>query len=491
MKYIHNAHFYFDGGFAQRVSALLVDEGRIASLLTPQDRVDPAWESIDLQGNWVYPGFIDAHTHSFSGGLYDEGVDLSSCTTLDEVLSLLFLAARQQADLVIGWRFDEGGIREKRFPTVKELDAICPETRLLLRRVDGHSCVLNSKAREAVPGLGGAEEVLIAQDNDLAVNWLQDNCSPETVLRAYHSASLTALRGGFTTLHTMIGDAQQSFQHYPLVRDHLASFLVGFELYPQCFNIDAARDLGAKRIGGCILADGSIGSRTAALSEVYADGESRGILYQSDPFWNNFVAKAHHAGLQVCVHCIGDAAIRQINRAYALLPADEVKELRHQLIHCEITPDALVEEIATSAAVPVMQPAFDLLWGGPEGLYAQRLGDRHRIMNRFKTLSEQGVRVCGSSDWYVSDLNIAMSLHALIHHHNKDERLSPAEAIKIYTENNAWLAREEDKRGRIAKGYGADLSVMDTDFTRPFDWRDCQTRFIIRSGEVVYAADQT
>ena len=54
----------------------------------------------------------------------------------------------------------------KRFPTLKELDSVCPGS-ALLRRVDGHSCVLNSKARQAVPGLSSQEEVLIAQDNDL------------------------------------------------------------------------------------------------------------------------------------------------------------------------------------------------------------------------------------------------------------------------------------------------------------------------------------
>ncbi len=491
MKYLHNARFYHDGSFANRVNALLVDAGRIVKLLSFEDTVAPGWEQVDLKGGWVYPGFTDAHTHSFSGGLYADGTDLSNCGSIDEVLSLLFVAARQKPELVIGWRFDEGRIKENRFPTAQELDSICPDARLLLRRVDGHSCVLNSTARKAVPGLNSQDEVLIAQDNDLAVNWLQDNCSAQTILRAYHAAAKTALRGGFATIHTMIGDAQQSVQHYRLIRDRLAEFPVSFELYPQSFNIAAALELDSSRIGGCILADGSIGSRTAALSEVYADSDSRGNLYQSDQFWADFVSRAHQQGLQVCVHCIGDAAIRQINRAYASQPASEVQALRHQLIHCELTPDPLLDEIAASGAVPVMQPAFDLLWGGVDGLYARRLGSRSRSMNRFGSFAQKGVRVCGSSDWYVTDLNIAMSLHALIHHHDPAERLSPADAIGIYTTNNAWLNHEENVRGQIAAGYYADLSVMNTDFTRPFHWPDSQTTFIIRAGETVYAADQT
>ena len=227
------------------------------------------------------------------------------------------------------------------------------------------------------------------------------------------------------------------------------------------------------------------------MSEAYSDGEGRGNLYQSDQFWREFVMKAHQKGLQVCVHCIGDAAIRQINQAYANLPPDEVRELRHQLIHCEFTPDPLVEEIAASGSVPVMQPAFDMLWGGPDGLYAQRLGNRHQSMNRFRTIAGKGIRVCGSSDWYVTDLNIAMSLHALIHHHNPTERLSPAEAIGIYTKNNAWLNHDENVRGRIAEGFCADLSVMNADFTQALNWPDVRATFIFRSGEMAYAACQT
>lgn len=491
MKYIHNAKFYINGCFDKQVNALLVENGKILKLLAVGHQTNPAWERIDLLNAWAYPGFIDAHTHSFSGGLYEDGTDLAECSCIDEVLSSLFVAARRRTELVIGWRFDEGRMRENRFPTVKELDSICSDQRLLLRRVDGHSCVLNSAARSAVPGLSSKDEVLIAQENDLAVNWLQDNCSEETILRAYHAASNTALRGGFTTLHTMIGDADMSTQHYRLIRDRLSEFQVRFELYPQGFDIDAALELGATRIGGCILADGSIGSRTAALSQSYADSDSCGRLYQSDRFWADFVSRAHQSGLQACVHCIGDAAIRQINQAYMTHDASEVRERRHQLIHCEVTPDSLIEEIAASGAVPVMQPAFDLLWGGDSGLYVQRLGSRRKIMNRFGTFKQKGVRVCGSSDWYVTDLNIAMSLHALIHHHNPLERLSPAEAIRIYTENNAWLVHEEKVRGRIAAGMVADLSVMNTDFTQPFDWQSCQTNFIIRTGEIVYAPHQT
>jgi predicted amidohydrolase YtcJ len=484
---LHNASFFLEGGFDERVKALRLEKGLIAGLLGSLPVVSPNDELVDLGGAWVYPGFIDAHTHSFSGGLYQDGVDLGNCRSVSDVLELLQAADRD--GFVFAWRLDENLLREKRFPTRKELDKACPRSKLLLRRIDGHSCQLNSNALKLVPGISSPDEVLRGTDNDLAVNWLQDNCDDETILEAYHSAARVALNGGFTSIHTMIGDAEQSIQHYALIRDRLGDYPVRFEIYPQSFNLKAALDAGAKRIGGCILADGSIGSRTAAVSEPYADLEGVGNLYRSDAFWDEFITSAHRRGLQVCVHCIGDAAIRQINDVYLKLRQTEPADLRHQLIHCEVTPNDLMDGITASGAVPVMQPLFDLLWGGDQGFYSARLGRRRaRQMNRFAGFAKRGVRVCGSSDWYITELNAAKSIWAAINHHNPEERLSPREAISIYTENNAWLSHEEDSRGRIAEGFVADLSVLDADLTHPFDPDGVKVRSVIVGGEVVHAS---
>lgn len=486
LKYLYNAHFYNNAKFNPNLTGLLIDRDRIVKLCFKQDKISPDWEMINLDGAYVYPGFIDSHTHSFSGGIYLSGIDLSECNSIAKVLEYISNALKDKQQCIFAWRFDEEKIAEKRFPTMKELDSVCPDRPLLLRRIDGHSCILNSRARAMISGIKSSAELLFAEDNDLAVNWLQDNLSEEEIIEAYKIAANTALKGGFTTVHTMIGDAQMSNQHFKLICDHLNDFPISFELYPQSFNIKDALELGAKRIGGCILADGSIGSHTAAMTIPYRDKDTKGILYHNDDFWRNFVSQAHKNHLQVAVHCIGDAAIHQINSAFATQDKEEVKELRDELIHCEVTPDSLIQEIAASGAVAVMQPAFDLLWGGNSGLYSERLGERYKIMNRFRTLSQNNITVCGSSDWYVTEMNIAMSLYALIHHHNPEERITPKEAIKIYTENNSWLNHNEESLGLIEEGYIADLSVMDTDFTNSFDWDKVQTLFIMKKGNIVY-----
>ncbi|HNX03506.1 MAG TPA: amidohydrolase family protein, partial [Candidatus Cloacimonas sp.] len=134
---------------------------------------------------------------------------------------------------------------------------------------------------------------------------------------------------------------------------------------------------------------------------------------------------------------------------------------------------------------PVMQPNFDLLWGGENGFYAKKLGiKRSQIMNRFATLLKAGITITGGSDWYVTPLNAAQSINAAIHHHNPQEGLTIAQAIDIYTKNAAWLNFEEHCAGQIKPSYVADLSI----YSQPVEKETSQLCYVVRKGEIKYAA---
>lgn len=460
MKLLTNAKIWHNGTFKD--FSLLINGAKIEALLPAAFIPGSEVQVIDLHKGYVYPGFIDTHTHSFEGGLYSLGVDLSSVKSIPEVLALLDGAYHKDdgSSLIFAWQFDETSIPEQRFPTLAELDSVCPHRALVLRRIDGHSCILNSFARQLLPRLPSSDEIYRGGDNDQAVHFFHKSLSDEVVLNAYQHAAAIALKGGFTGIHTMVGDADQSINHLPLLMANLQQFPITYTLYPQSFNLHAALEIASPRIGGCILADGSIGSETAALSSPYLGKTTSGYLCHSDDFWRSFITKAHQHNMQVAVHCIGDAAIAQINNIYRELQDSDPKDLRHQLIHCEITPDWLIEDIAASQAVPVMQPNFDLLWGGDEGFYSRKLGlQRSRQMNRLATFARHEVRITGGSDWYITALDAAMSIRAAMRHHHPAERLSHAQSVDIYTTNAAWLSHNEQTKGRIATGYDADLTV--------------------------------
>lgn len=491
MRLLRNGYVWQNGAFLNHSSSVLISNGKIEQIL-PDTMPAPASvnETIDLNGAFVYPGFTDTHTHSFEGGLYSLGVDLSRISNIEELKDLISKAshATQAGEPIFAWQYEETAIAEKRFPYIAELDEVCPDKPLILRRIDGHSCILNSFARKLISHLVSTEaEVLRGNNNDLAVHYFHGKLSEEAVLSAYQAAARIALKGGFTGVHTMIGDADQSIGHYRLIRDNLGAFPIKYTIYPQSFNIAAALDAGAVRIGGCILADGSIGSATAAVMEPYQKSVARGILYQSDAFWKTFITEAHKHNLQVGVHCIGDRAIAQINNVYKHLAETDYRDLRHQLIHCELTDDALIADIKVSGAVPVMQPNFDLLWGGEASLYFRMLGqERCQNMNRFRSFTNNSVRITGSSDWYITSMDIVQSIYATMFHHNPKERLTHSQAVDIYSANAAWLIGEEDINGTIAPGYCADFTVL----SHPLDDVNNTPKVlkVILDGEIVYEA---
>lgn len=478
-KLFINARLHLLDNNNRIAQSMLTIDGKIEEIYFNDNPSYPDCEVFDLKGLDVYPGFIDTHTHSFEGGLYSQSVNLCQVSTISETLDLIRDYYHRHHDdglsVIDAFRFDENNIIEKRFPFQEELDSVCSDMPLVLRRIDGHSSAVNSLAWERFCKANSdylksldnnvGREVLRGELNDIVVHWFLDNLSDQTILKAYKHASRIAAENGFTTIHTMIGDSKNSITHYQLIRDNMNSFDVEYILYPQSFNIKAALDMGATRIGGCILVDGSLGSYTAALRKPYTNNpQTSGILYHDNNFWERFIIEAHNNGLQIAVHCIGDRAIKQINDIYSKLYQKSNHDLRHELIHCELTPDDLLAEIVQSKAIPVMQPAFDLYWGGENRFYHKVLGTQRSLeMNRLNSFIQQGVPITGGSDWYITELDALQGIRSAVNHHNVNERLSIMSAIDIYTQNAAYLSHDESRLGKLSKGFDADFVCLSED----------------------------
>jgi len=463
MKIFYNASFITMNKPDETAAALAVHDGKILKLYDSKPDINA--EYVDLKGKFVLPGFIDTHTHSNAGGFYSMGVNLEGCRNLAELFERL-AEAKPSGKQVVAWHLDEMQLSEKRFPLASELDNIFPQKNVLIRRVDGHSCVINSHAARQIPAIHPLSRefngTFRKRQNDLIVNWFHKNLDDETIIAAYHFAALHAAKFGHTTVHTMIGDGYDSLEHYELLQNHLDDFPVEFILYPQSFNLKAALDAGAHRIGGCIIADGSFGSHTAALFEPYADQpQNYGTLYHSDDFWQKFINNAHENDLQVAVHCIGDRAITQIINCYEKVQQKNPKNLRHILIHNELTTDDMIKRIGNSNVTAAMQPMFDRLWAGENGLYQNVLGkERTMRTNRLKSLRDNGVIIGGGSDWYVTEMDALAGINAATQIHNNAERLSPFQALQLYTSHAAMISHDENRIGSLIPSAQADFVVL-------------------------------
>lgn len=442
-------------------TAMLVENGKITALFDETPQID--CEKINLQEKTVIPGLTDTHTHSFEGGLYDKGADLSLAESIPDVLDILH-RTKPQSGMIFAWQFDENNIREKRFPTFAEINQAVPDHPLLFRRIDGHSCMVNQKAFECIPWKQDTDptQVLKGFVNDEAAHWFHRNLDEESIINAYQNACTIGMKNGVTCIHTMIGDANQSFLHFPLISHHLNRFPIRIIPYPQTFNINEVLKTGVKRIGGCILADGSFGSHTAALSEPFYDQpDNYGSPYHDQQFWDDFILSAHLNDLQTGVHCIGDYAVEQLITAIEKAQNQIRKDLRHQIIHCELISDAQIERMAQAGISAVMQPMFDRRWGGIEGFYTKVLGhERAQRTTRLNSLIKAGVLVTGGSDWYITDLNPLKGIHAAVNIHYPQERLSVYEAVKLFTVNAAKLAFLEKQTGQLSVGYDADFICL-------------------------------
>ncbi len=489
MKLLYNAKFYSMRKEEEFFSALLIDNGKIKETFKKIPDLKNV-EKIDLKESFVYPGFVDTHTHSFEGGLYSLGANLEKVTCLNDVFEILS-ETKPIDDKIIAFHFEENNVSENRFPTAKELDKIFPENPVILRRVDGHSCVINTVAAKKIKWeksfLEDFNGHLNKQLNGKAVNWFHKDLSAEGIIQAYHQAAQIALKTGHTTIHTMIGNGGSDIKHFHLIQKNLEKFPIDFILYPQITDVDVALEIGSPRIGGCILADGSFGSHTAALLQSYEDQpDNYGVLYKTDEFWEEFIRKANKKNLQIAIHCIGDAAISQVLKMYEKAQLSDPKYLQHVIIHNELTSDEMLDRMKEADVCAIMQPLFDRLWAGGNGLYETRLGrERTSRTTRLASVYNRGILLTGSSDWYITDLNALKGIDAAVRIHNPDERLTPFQAVEIYTKNAAKLTFDEDKFGTIEKDKQADLVCLAQDIFASERIDKIKINYVIKKGKLL------
>lgn len=412
----------------------------------------------------IAPGLIDSHTHPVELGLEGIFPDLSPARTLAESLELLRsgLERGRQAGLLFGLNLDPDRLAEGRLPTRLELDALEPDLPIIACRVDRHSAALNSAALRRAAFDQEDDGILAGPDYERAARVFSRALSPETVAAALEHAAALAARSGATTIGALDGTDEFGFEDWRTLARLLARLPVRAVPFLQTLNPGQAARLGLTRVGGCILVDGSLGSHTAALREDYADAPGeRGQLYLEDDRLAQFLRVADKLNLQTALHAIGDRAVRQALHCHEV--AGTRPGLRHRLEHAIVLDPGLIAAIAARGIILGVQPAFETAWGGPNRLYARRLGPRHSRTNPFRSLLAAGVRLAGGSDAPITPIAPLAGIRAAIEHPNPDERVRPDEALAMFTTDAAYSLGLECETGRLAPGLAADFVLLNSD----------------------------
>jgi predicted amidohydrolase YtcJ len=228
----------------------------------------------------------------------------------------------------------------------------------------------------------------------------------------------------------------------------------------ELLGIDTARELGAAGAAGDLFCDGSLGSHTAALFEPYADRpDTRGTLRFDTADVADHVARCAEAGLQAGFHAIGDAAVDQVVDAVERAGQRLGRPVGggHRIEHAEYVRNP--HRLAASGLIASMQPVFDATWGGPERMYADRLGpERASRLNRFAELEAAGVPLAFGSDAPVTALGPWAAIRAAVHPSDPAAGLDAGAAFAAHTAGG-WRAARCLDSGQLTVGAPATFAV--------------------------------
>lgn len=492
---------------------------------------------IDLKGKSVVPGFNDTHVHLVGYGSAINAVDLNDVTSIDELISKCKAFIEEKGVEPGKWLYGRGWNQNlflkdgKRFPNKGDLDKISTEIPILLIRICGHIGLSNTNAIENV---GINKDTFVSGgtfDKDeegnpngiireASLEWYKKNINPkpgvEEIKQSIVDGAKELTRHGITSIHSEdsydLGYGGDFMDIYKAYNSLLDEGKLPLRVY-QKISLPKKEDLlefletGLRtghgnnyyKIGPMKQwCDGTMGARTAALLEEYSDDpENRGILvYEEDELYEN-VYIAHKNDMQVCLHAIGDRALATVLKVYERVLKELPKPHRHRIVHCQVGNLELYKKLAglglniniqpaqTATDVPIMNP---------------RLGDeREKQCHNWRTLTDLGVMISGSSDVPVEFPNVFYGIHAVVNRKNinnkpeegwiPEEAVTVEEALKMYTINAANVAFEDDIKGTLTEGKLADMVIIDKD---PFEInknniKDIKVEATIVGGVVKYS----
>ena len=185
------------------------------------------------------------------------------------------------------------------------------------------------------------------------------------------------------------------------------------------------------------------------------------------------------------IHALGDRAVaRVVQSLQAHIPG--TNPLRHRVEHVELIDEGSMRIMARKHIHASMQPNFVRRWQNPGGLYEKILGPRYKGMNRFRSLLFRRVRLLFGSD--CMPLGPLYGLQGAISHPSEEERLSTAQALRMYTESGAFATFEEKKKGKLQQGYLADLVVLNRNPLERKNLAALKIQMVIVGGELVYGS---
>ena len=518
---INGTVYTVDSNFS-KAEAVAVKDGKIVATGTTAElqQAYTAKEVVDLQGKFLYPGFIDAHAHFYRYGLGLRTVDLTGTASWSECLERLQKRAAEQTlepgEWLIGRGWDQNDWEVKEFPTNDSLNKLFPANPVLLTRVDGHGAVVNDLALQqagitAQTKLTGGDVFVV---NGKPTGVLIDNAIdlvsakiPAATTEQITEGLVAAQKNCFAAGLTSVVDCGLDYTDVLNIEKANESGVLKMRMYVMLSdakkNYDAIFERGKIKTDRLnvrsfkVYGDGALGSRGACLLEPYADKPGHTGFLLSDPVHFDSVAAVLYAkGFQMCTHAIGDSGNRTILNIYGKY-LKETNDLRWRIEHAQVVNENDFNLFGKYSIVPSVQPTHatsDMYWAG------QRLGPkREKGAYAFNDLLKQNNWIPLGTDFPVEDIDPLKTFYAAVF--RRDAKGWPEQGYQM--ENaltreatlrgmTIWAARscfEENEKGSIEKGKLADFVLLDTDLMTASFEQVLKTTVLktICGGETVYS----
>jgi predicted amidohydrolase YtcJ len=500
MKLLHNAHLHTQNPAQPTASAIVIDRERILAVGDAED-LSAQYPNADKQNmheRVIVPGLTDAHLHLKHYSLALQKIDCE-VDTKDECLRRVAerVNTAQPGEWILGHGWNQN-IWSKGWPTANELDTISPNNPVYLTAKSLHAAWANTKAMHMAnitaqtpdpqngqiqrDAQGKATGVLLETAMEIIGNVIPEPSIAE-IADAIEKAQRILWKLGLTGVHDF--DRRDSFMALQGLHANKKLKLRVLKNIPVEL-LNEAHALGLRggfgddrlRIGNVkVFMDGALGPHTAAMFQPYiGEGENQGILNMDGEELFEHGRKAAQVGLGMTVHAIGDRANHEVLNAYEQLRTYESENhlpaLRHRIEHVQVIHPDDAPRLAQLKVVASMQPIHatsdmlmaDRYWG-PE---------RSRLAYAMKTQLDFGAPLALGSDAPVESPNPFWGLHAAITRRRGDgtpsaegwypeQKLTMAQAFAGYTLGAAYAAYMEDRLGRLAPNYLADLIVLEKD----------------------------
>lgn len=505
---LYNANVITLDARKPRASLVAVKDGKIIFVGENADGETlrgPRTKRIECGGKTLVPGFNDAHCHilAFASSLLSVDCSPSSVRSVADIQARIRERAQElpRGSWIRATGYNEFYLAEKRHPNRWDLDQAAPHHPVKLTHRTGHASVLNSLALSTVgisvdspepPGGMIERDLDSGEPNGLLLEmepYVEGRMPPlsagefekgvKIANEKYVSLGITSLQDA--TVHNGL----TQWQDLRRLKDK-------GELTPRVWVMVGIDALGELRDGGLHPHCGDDGLRLGAVKMIL--DETTGLLYPGEDELIEQVLRAIQAGFQVAIHAIEEGAVAAAARAleHALLRAPG-RGHRHRVEHCSVCPPPLLKRVKDARAIVVTQPAF--IYYSGERYLATVPREQLPWLYRIGSFVSEGLMPAAGSDSPVAPNDPLVGIYAATTRKAEsgdevgiEERVSPFEALVMYTRAAAYASFEEEVKGSIAVGKLADFALLSADPTgvQPDEIPTIQVEMTIADGTIVW-----